>query len=110
MDRAKLDTVIEREVHRLVRDIREHTYDFTHLYLRRNGIEVDRGQLEKILEVVKVAIDDGEGSKIGMFHERLKKSLDDFAGEENPTQPTEVPLAASPQQSQPAPKKVTFQL
>jgi len=111
MNRAKLDMVIEREVHKFVRDIREHAYDFTHLFIRRNGIEVDHAQVEKILEIVKLAIDDGELSKINMFHERIKGILDEVSGEENPFQPT-VPVQEpqSPQQNPSQPRKVSFSL
>lgn len=118
MNRTKFDTAIEKEVHRLIRDIREHMYDFTHLYVRRNGIELDRPTMEKVLEIVKLAIDDGELSKIGMFHERMKNVVDEFAGEEQDsfqphtsTQPTTPLTEVQAAQPTGAPlKKVTFQL
>lgn len=109
MDRIKLDTVIEKEVHTLVRNIREHMYDFTHLYIRRNNIPLDHAQVEEVLKIAKLAVDDGEMSKIGMFHEKLKVSLDKFAGEENPTPHSEpeLELVPTPMVATPA-KKVSF--
>ncbi len=96
MDRAKLDSVIEREVHKLIREIAEHTYDFTNLYMRRTQPGVDLQQMESILQAAKLGIADGELSKIPFFHERIKKVLDEVVEEENPTQHIELPNQPPP--------------
>lgn len=114
MDRTKLDSVIEKDVHKLIFEIKEHVYDFTHLYLRRNKIEIDQQVVETILKVVQLAIQEGELSKIGSFHERIKKTLDEYTGEENPNEhlgvPAPTPQAVATPVGRGRPKKVAFSL
>ena len=88
MDRNTLDTAIEREVHRYVHMISEHVYDFTHLYCRRNGMQIDPDQMKALLAVVQTAIKDGEMSKADFFKEGISKALDEWTITENPTQLT----------------------
>lgn len=75
--RLKLDTTIEKELHKLVNKVAEHTWDFTHLYLRRNGFEIDKQVLETILNVTKLGIMDGYQRQVSFFHEGIKKALDE---------------------------------
>jgi hypothetical protein len=95
--RTKLDTAIEREVHKFICEIREHMYDYTHLFCRRNNTGVSHQDLEIILSVAKDGLNDGELSKINNFHDRIKKVLDEYAGEEE--------KEAFTNQNQPAPRQ-----
>jgi len=76
--RKKLETNIERQIHGLVSDIREHVVDFTILKIRKQHPNLDREQLTVVLEVVKQAIDDGFLTRIDRFMKKLDKSLDEF--------------------------------
>jgi hypothetical protein len=83
--RVKLDTVIEREVHRLVRAISEGMYDGVQLYSRKNNVPVEPEVLTHILKTVQIAISEHELKNIDQFHANIKQHLDEYVGEENPT-------------------------
>jgi hypothetical protein len=77
--RKKLETNIERQIHSLVSEIREHVVDFTVLKVRRSHPELDREQLAVVLEIVKHAIDDGFLTRVDRFMKKLDRSLEDFS-------------------------------
>lgn len=96
--RKKLETNVERQMHGLVSEIREHVVDFTVLKVRRSYPEIDRDQLTKILEIVKAGVDDGFMTKVDRFVKKLDESLVDFAesnqgGSNAPLVGTEVPTS-----------------
>lgn len=85
--KIQLSTTIERSVHKLVDEIAEHTYDFTHLYARRNGVlqtPEEQAVMKKTLEIVKTAIKDGLMTKVDFFNNNIQKGLDAFVEETNP--------------------------
>ena len=84
MDRARLNTLIEREVHKLMTQVGEHVYDFVHVYAMRNKLELDRPTMLKVLEIVKLAIQDGFQSKIAFFNEGIDKAVEDYTFEQSP--------------------------
>jgi len=81
VDRNVFNTAIDRELFKFVNIVKEHTYDFTHLYLRRNQMEVDPEILKTVLDVVRLGIKDGESSKVQFFHEGMRKTLDAYEAE-----------------------------
>lgn len=83
--RLKLDTAIEREVHRLIKTISEGVYDGVQLYARRNNIPVDPEVLTHILKTVQIVISEHELKNMDKFHDNIKHQLDDYVGDENPT-------------------------
>lgn len=76
--KIKLNTVIERTVHRHMGRVREGVHDFVILYLRRNKIEVDRDSLVAILDVVGKAIDAQHMEKVDHLLKELDNSINDF--------------------------------
>lgn len=82
--RSKLQTSIERSIHKLVDNVAEHTYDFVHIYVRRNHIDLEPNQLKATLEIVKIAIKDGFLTKLDFFNADIQKALDDYTLEESP--------------------------
>ncbi len=86
MNRNQLETEIEKQTHKFVSKIREHTYDFTHIYAMRNKLGIDKAVLEQVLGIVRTAINDGFMSKVDDFKKDIQKSLDQFTETENPTQ------------------------
>ena len=84
-ERAKLDTKIEREVHRLIQRISESTYDKLQAYVRKNNLPVDYDVLNTLLGTMKVVITEMEMNNIDSFHNNIKKELDQYTGDENPT-------------------------
>lgn len=81
--RKKLETNIERQIHGLVSDIREHVVDFTVLKVRKHHPNLDREQLSVVLEVVKQAIDDGFLTRVDRFMKKIESSLEEFHQDEN---------------------------
>jgi hypothetical protein len=79
--KIKLNTAVEKTVHKHMGRVREGVLDFTILYLRRNKIEVDRDSLSKILDVVKLAIDAQHMEKLDLLLKELDASLNDFVEE-----------------------------
>lgn len=84
-NRAKLETAVEREVYKLVREIKEHTFDFTMLYVRRNKLDVDGEVLRAVLDIVDKAVLDGYQRNIDRFMKGLDTTLADFSDEGNPS-------------------------
>lgn len=87
MDRLKFETEIEREVYKLVSQVREHMYDHTMIYLQRNQVGVDRDAADRILQIAKNAIDDGLMSKLDFFKAAIDKTITEFTEVENPLGP-----------------------
>ena len=83
--RVQLDTKIEKEVHKMVQSISEGTYDKLQMYARRNNLPVDYAVLDQLLSAMKVVITEIEMNSMDSFHSNIKKELDTFTGEENPT-------------------------
>lgn len=76
---------IERHIHGLVSEVKEHVVDFTVLTIRKRHPEIDRAQLSIILDIVRQGIDDGFMTRIDRFMGKLDKSLADFTrNDENP--------------------------
>lgn len=83
-NRAKLETAVEKEVYKLIREVKEHTFDFTMLYIRRNKLNVDGEVLRAVLEIVDKAIIDGYQKNIDRFMKGLDATLAEYSDEENP--------------------------
>ena len=94
--RAKLDTKIEQEVHRFIRSISEGVYDRLNIYVRRNEIPVDPDVFAALLATIQASITEFEMNGLDQFHLNIKKELDAYVGEENPTvKPTVAPTVSS---------------
>jgi len=76
--KIKLNTAVEKTVHKHIDRVREGVHDFVILYLRRNRIEVDRDSLARILDVVGKAIDAQHMEKLDLLLQELDASLNDF--------------------------------
>lgn len=85
MDRKKLEMEIERQIHALLSEVKEHVIDFTVLTTKKRYPEIDREQLMLILEIVQNGIDDGFMTRIDRFMGKLDQSLAEFTkDDENP--------------------------
>lgn len=85
--RVQLDTKIEREVHRLIHTISEGVYDRMQIYVRKNNIPVEPEVLTHLLKTVQVVISEFELKNLDSLHASIKRELDDYVGDENPTVP-----------------------
>lgn len=81
--RVKLDTTIEREVHRLIKSISEGVYDSVQIYARKNNLPVEPEVLTHILKTVQVVITEHELKNIDAFHRNIKNDLDSYVGDES---------------------------
>ncbi len=84
-NRVKLDTAIEKEVHKLVHSISEGVYDRVQLQARKQNLPIEPEVLTHILKMVQISITEFEFKNIDRFHANIKQKLDDYVGEENPT-------------------------
>lgn len=85
--KRQLKNKLEKELHTYMTTVREHTYDFVHLYVRRNnrtlnGKEVDLELLDEVLKVVRLGFNDGEASKLPFFTDAMDPALDSFLEKE----------------------------
>jgi hypothetical protein len=78
----KLTTAVERTVHKHVDRVKEATIDFTHLYIQRNNIQVDRPSLAAILEIVRKGIDSEHMNKLDIFIKELDGTLNSVVEED----------------------------
>lgn len=89
MDKQTLKAKIEKTFHKLVvNQIKEQIIDFTVLYVRRNNMDVDRESMTKILEVIRVAVDDAFYKSIDSTMNTIDGDLQTFMDEANPLAPT----------------------
>lgn len=80
--RDKLNVAVEKACHKHVNRVKESVVDFTHLYLRRNNIEVDRPSLAVILDTVVKGIESEHMNKIDTFIKELDAALAEFSVED----------------------------
>ena len=84
MDNSKLRMAIERELHTFVENIKEHAIDFTVLYIRRNlKDQINTDQMAKVLEIVRMAIDDGFMNTIDSFLSRVDSKINENSSSPN---------------------------
>ena len=108
-DRVKLNTAIEKSIHKFLFQVKENMYDHVHLYIRRNKLDLDHNQIEEVLKIAKLALEEGELTKFPYFFEEITKSINEF------TQAETGPLVLQPEPNQENPslkplKKVAFHL
>jgi len=84
MDRKRLETAIEKNIHGLLNEIKESTVDFTVLTIRKKHPEIDRDQLTVVLDIVRTAIENGFMTSIDRYMGKLDKDLTELTDEENP--------------------------
>jgi len=94
--RAKLDTKIEREVHKFIQGISENLYDRLNIYVRRNEVPIDMDVFNTLVKTMQASITEFEMKGIDQFHAAIKKELDEYVGEENPTITKPQPVVSSP--------------
>jgi len=94
MDRKRLETTIEKNIHGLVNEVKESTVDFTVLTIRKKHPEIDRDQLSMILDVVRVGIDNGFMTSIDRYMTRLDKDLTELT---DSTLPLEIGRTTTPE-------------
>lgn len=56
MDKNQFETKLDALMFRLVNRTSESMYDFVHLYIQKNGIDVDRKMLKYILDLAKTGV------------------------------------------------------
>lgn len=89
MNKDQLRTEIEKTFQRLITDqIKEQVVDFSVLWVQRNKLAVDRDSMAKVLDVVRIAIDDAYYKNIDVAMNMLEPKLQEFVDDANPLAPT----------------------
>lgn len=94
MDRKRLETTIEKNMHGLVEEVKESTVDFTVLTVRKKYPAIDRDHLAIILDVVRMGIDNGFMTSIDRYMTRLDKDLTELT---DSTVPLEIGRTTTPE-------------
>jgi len=84
MDRKRLETAIEKNIHGLLNEVKESTVDFTVLAIRKKHPEINRDHLTIVLDIVRNAIENGFMTSIDRYMGRLDKDLTELTYQENP--------------------------
>lgn len=84
MDRKRLETAIEKNIHGLVNEIKESAVDFTVLTVRKKHPNIDRDQLTVVLDIFRTALDNGFMTSIDRYMGKLDKELTELTNDENP--------------------------
>jgi hypothetical protein len=74
--RTILKTAIERELHSFIQRVKEHTRDFSVLYVRRSKAPVEPEQMRVMLDIVDLAIMDGFQKHVDKFMNEVERRLD----------------------------------
>lgn len=76
--RLKIETSVEREIHKFVDRISELSYDDTHLYLRRNpNNTVPFETADEVLKVAKLSLHNAQIRMMDDFMRRVQAALDE---------------------------------
>jgi len=76
--KAKLNTAIERVLHKHQNRVKEGIHDFTILFLRKNNIAVDQDSLVTIQDVHRRAFDAQHMEKLDLLLKELDEALNEF--------------------------------
>lgn len=76
--KVKLNTAIERVLHRHQERVKEGIQDFTILFLRRNNLVVDQDSLVIIQDVHRKAFDAQHMEKLDLLMKELDDALNEF--------------------------------
>ena len=76
--KVKLNTAVEKVLHRHMNRVKEGIQDFTVMFLRRNNIDVDQASLVVISDVHKKAFDAQHMEKIDLLMKELDDALNEF--------------------------------
>ena len=74
----KLNTQIEKTVHRHMDRVTEGAIDFTFLFIRRNNVDIDRDSLNTAVNIFREAMASEHLGKLDIFMKELDKSINSF--------------------------------
>lgn len=76
--RIKIETAVEREIHRFIDRISELSYDDTHLYLRRNpNNTISFETADEVMKVAKLSLHNAQIRMMDDFMQRMRAALDE---------------------------------
>jgi len=76
--RLKIETAVEREIHRFIDRISELSYDDTHLYLRRNpNNTISFETADEVMKVAKLSLHNAQIRMMDDFMQRMRAALDE---------------------------------
>lgn len=90
MDRQKLDTMIEKEARKLIKESTEWSIDNVVLSCRRRGIPVEGADLARVMDLVRDSMNHAFLSRVDGFQKSIAPHLDQFLAEGLETDPKSV--------------------
>jgi len=77
-NRLKIETAVEKEVHRYVTRLAEAVYDDTHLFARRNpNNQLSFETVDEVMKVVRLCIDNAQLRMMDDFMRRVNGVFDE---------------------------------
>jgi hypothetical protein len=77
-NRLKIETAVEKEVHKYVTRLAEAVYDDTHLFMRRNpNNQLPFEAVDEVLKTVRLCIDNAQLRMMDDFMRRMNATLDE---------------------------------
>lgn len=93
---------VERTFHKFITDtIKEHVVDFTVLYVQRNAPDVDRASMAKVLDIMRLAIDDGYFKYVDSVLDSVESKVEEVADAADPLDGTELDVSVPASPSKP---------
>lgn len=82
MDKNHFETKLEQLMYELTNRTSESMYDFVHLYIRKNNIEVDGKLLTFILDLAKSGIMTKYDDQLTIYKPRINQLVEDYVKEQ----------------------------
>jgi len=96
MDRQKLDTMIEKEVRKLLKESVEWSVDNVVLSCRKRGVPVEGGDLARVLDLFRDAMNHAFLTRVDGFQKGVSVHLDEYLAEQTKTSRKKVGNATQP--------------
>lgn len=108
MDRAKLDTMIEKKFREFLKECVEWSVDNVHLGTRKKGIPVEGADLSKVMDLFRDSMNAAFLTRVDRLQKEVSKEVDGYVSSRLGTDPKTEGNATPPgEQSKKPSKKVT---
>lgn len=81
MNRAKLDTLIEKKCRELLKECLEWSVDAVHLGTKKRGIPVDGADLARVMDLFRDSMNAAFLTRIDKFQQSVSEGVDEYVAE-----------------------------
>lgn len=87
MDRAKLDTMIERKFREFLKECVEWSVDAVHLGARKKGIPVEGADLSRVMDLFRDSMNAAFLTRVDRLQKEVSREVDTYVAERGGTDP-----------------------